>query len=200
MPYVKPGPGQAWCPCCEQLYPSTAGGSRLCERSVCLARRDAWRKGVAARQAQDKAAKEAYEATVKRCARCSAVLPAHTPQCRIGRLGKPCFICGRPFDPNIKHPDPDAPTREHQVPKLYRKTQGMGQSDEHHNVSLAHSRCNAWKGVRLPRDIHGFQPPWGVKPGVAKVTQRDLPPATTKPVTHPLRGQSGSANRRTGSA
>jgi len=179
MPYIKPGPGQCWCPCCEKLFTPAGRAQTFCSVPACLARRPAWRAQIEAAKAAEVEAKRP-KAGCQDCGKTAG----HTGTCMTARLAKPCYICGRMMTRGAS--GPDAPTREHLASQQYLKINGTTGVHLPANVVLAHARCNNWKSNRLPRDIVLYQPPWGVKPGVAKVIARELPAPTLTKVTKPV--------------
>lgn len=158
----------------------------MCREAACLAHRGDWRAALDARKAAEKAQREADTAAGVFCPSCGKRDGQHAQNCRLGRLATPCYICGRMLDEKLRLPDPDAITREHRVPKAYLREHGAAIGLNHVNVVWTHSRCNTWKGDRLPRDVKVFQPPWGIRPGVFVATTQQLPPPTKRQVLHPL--------------
>lgn len=194
MAFIAPGPGQRWCPCCELLFVPAQDNQKMCREAACLARRHNWRSAIDRRKAAERSQREADLAAGLICPKCGKRDGKHTANCRLAQLAAPCYICGRMFDEKLQLPNPDAITREHRVPRSYSREHGRIRGFSV-NVVLAHSRCNTWKGDRLPRDVKMFQPPWGVRPGVFVATAKQLPPATKGPVLHPL---SARTSRRPG--
>ena len=196
MPLIVPGPGEAWCPCCERLFARAPGVRRtFCSRPDCVPSQKAWSQARHAslggcpdcggRRGNHDERRCTYGILEKLgvpdglCPWCGAPVGGypnggHLPGCQLKRYasqdGK-CRICGRPLDPRLAYPDPDSVNREHRVAREH----GGGKLG-YDNVELAHTRCNTWRGSA---DASGVQPPWGVRPGLRKVERRSEFPGRT---------------------
>jgi len=181
MPFIKPKFERRKCPCCQKMFEQRSATQIYCNERFCLAKRPAWIAGLSVARQRDaeRVAAEAKTHAEERarelakadrkvsCPECGGT-KAHTPGCRMIRLAKPCYICGRPLDPNAT--GPDKLSRDHVVPRDVVRRQGPSyRPDATENIVLVHTRCNVWKDNRLPHHIAHLQPPWGVKPGVAKL-------------------------------
>jgi hypothetical protein len=176
MPFIKPGPGQRWCPCCELLFAPAKADQTYCAKPACVAKQAAFKahaKAVNAARRDERAAAEG-------CPDCGTKSGRHTPTCPTILFAKPCPVCGRRPNRSLRT-GPDAWLRTTLIPSSYLKVHPRtvtGAGPEAY--CLLHIRCRDWKGKdRFPRDYAAFQPAWGVKPGVAKVEPKDLPPAST---------------------
>jgi hypothetical protein len=186
MPFIKPGPGQGWCPCCELLFTKSEPGQQYCTEPTCLARRDIWRIKTSKLKAARSEIHKAQVAGAVHCPDCGGADGRHANTCVEVLLRTPCRICGRMIDRTLPVTSPDAMAKAGLVPAGYLRAYKVSVSAKN-NFILLHARCRDWQGNRLPRDISKLQPPWGVKPEFAKVTGANLPPGTEVAVRHPAR-------------
>ena len=188
MPFIKPGPGQGWCPCCELLFAKTAPGQQYCTEKACLTKRDVWRAKAGLIKEARREIRKAEVAVAIHCPDCDGANGRHANTCVGLLLRSPCRICGRMIDRALKDSDPDALVKGGRVPAGYIKAHQVSISAAT-NFALMHARCRDWQGNRLPRDLSSLQPPWGIKPELAKVATNNLPPGTDVAVKHPARAK-----------
>lgn len=65
---------------------------------------------------------------------------------RLKSMGVPCWLCGRPIDPDLRFPHPWSFSIDHAIPLKH-----GGEVLDPDNLRAAHLRCNQRKGTRIGR-------------------------------------------------